>query len=304
MDKAIARRHMERAIAEMWRSQGTARIGVVLAHGDELLASAHKGQDGNRHAEAIALSAAREAGIDVRGATAFVTLEPCANLENLRTPCAQLLVDAGITEVWIGRYDNNPRIYRQGWKLLRDHGVYLHDFPADLRAICEDGNSTFSGHFHKRVGAQGRAKFDSPVWETRWTTCGATAMYAYGGTPGRVSHARYAEEFSEIDDPDAPDWADHAQRVNIGEIAVFRNEYGHALCRLRAVEPTEEYGGTGHTSMTFDYELRPKSAPSDNLPALRPCLTWWKALCHDLRPWLIGCRCGWCPMSCGRWQSR
>lgn len=160
MDETTARHHMERAIAEMWQSPSTTRIGVVIARGEEVLAAAHKGQDGNRHAEVIALNTAGTAGIDLRGTTAFVTLEPCANLENSRTPCAQLLVDAGVGEVWIGRYDNNPRIYRQGWKLLRDHGVDLRDFPSNLRAICEAGNSTFSGHFHKRVGAQGRVKFD------------------------------------------------------------------------------------------------------------------------------------------------
>lgn len=283
MDETTARHHMERAIAEMWQSPSTARIGVVIACGDQVLASAHKGQDGNRHAEVIALDTAGASGIDLQGTTAFVTLEPCANLENSRIPCAQLLVDAGVAEVWIGRYDNNPRIYRQGWKLLRDHGVGLRDFPPDLRAICEDGNSTFSGHFHKRVGARDKVKFDfqqngglyrlalndapdSPVWETRWSTCGATAMYANGGIPGVVTRARYAEKFSEIDDPDALDWGHHAPKISIGEIAVFRNEHGHALCQLKAIEPTEDYGGTGHTSMTFDYELRPKPAPQEDQP--------------------------------------
>ncbi|MGI5499365.1 deaminase [Lentzea sp. CA-135723] len=273
MDEATARQHMERAIAEMWRSPNTARIGVVLARGDKVLASAHKGQDLNHHAEVIALKLAGAAGVDLRGSTAFVTLEPCANLENARIPCAQLLVDAGVTEVWIGRFDNNPRIYRRGWKLLRDHGVSLRDFPADLRAICEDGNSTFSGHFYKRIGERGTAKFDfqqnggryqlvltdspdSPAWETRWSTCGATSMYANGGRRGVVSHARYAEKFSEIDDPDALDWENHSPRIDIGEIAIFRNEYGYALCQLKSVDPPENHGGTGHTSMKFDYELR------------------------------------------------
>ncbi|QUF04060.1 hypothetical protein KCV87_32725 [Actinosynnema pretiosum subsp. pretiosum] len=275
MHETTARRHMELAIAEMWQSPISIRVGVVLARGDDVLASAHKGQDGNCHAEEITLKTARTEGVDVRGASAFVTLEPCANLENSSVPCAQLLVDAGITEVWIGRFDNNPRIYRQGWKLLRDHGVSLRDFPADLRAICTEGNKTFSGHFHKRVGVQNKAKFDfqqngglyqlaltealdSPAWETRWSTCGANAMYANGGVPGVVAHARYAKEFSEIDDPDALDWGSHFQKVYIGEIVVFQNEHGYALCRLKTIDPTEDYGGTGHTSMTFDYELRLK----------------------------------------------
>lgn len=91
-------------------------------------------------------------------------------------------------------------------------------------------------------------------------------MYANGGIPGVVARARYAEKFSEIDDPDALDWGGHAHMISIGEIAVFRNEHGHALCQLKAVEPTEHHGGTGHTSMTFDYELRPKLVPQGNSP--------------------------------------
>ncbi|WP_439658208.1 hypothetical protein ACSHWB_38320 [Lentzea sp. HUAS TT2] len=81
MDETTARHHMERAIAEMWQSPSTSRIGVVVARGETVLASVHKGQGGNRHAEVIALNAADAAGIDLRGTTAFVTLEPCANLE-------------------------------------------------------------------------------------------------------------------------------------------------------------------------------------------------------------------------------
>lgn len=73
----------------------------------------HKGEDGTtKHAETTALDKAADAGIDVLGATAFVALEPCANITTRRVCCADRLADAGVAAVYIGRYDRNPQINR------------------------------------------------------------------------------------------------------------------------------------------------------------------------------------------------
>ncbi|MBD7952480.1 riboflavin biosynthesis protein RibD, partial [Oerskovia sp. Sa4CUA1] len=73
---------------------------VVLAEGF------HRGA-GTLHAEAAALADARERGVDVRGATAVVTLEPCDHAGRTG-PCAQALLDAGVAEVVYAVADPNP----------------------------------------------------------------------------------------------------------------------------------------------------------------------------------------------------
>ncbi|MFE3796497.1 hypothetical protein [Nocardia tengchongensis] len=96
----------------------------------------------------------------------------------------------------------------------------------------------------------------SASWVTCWTDCGASSIYLYGGTPGVVASARYANEFSEIDDPDALDYGDHSPKIEVGSIGVMRNDHGHVLCKVNAIEPTADHGGTGHVSVTLKWQIR------------------------------------------------
>ena len=107
------------APADLASNADLARTGadgglVVLAEGW------HEGA-GTAHAEAAALARARLAGVDVRGATAVVTLEPC-NHTGRTGPCAQALLDAGIARVVVAVPDPNPQA-AGGADRLRAGGV-------------------------------------------------------------------------------------------------------------------------------------------------------------------------------------
>ncbi len=98
------------------------RVGCVLLapDGTTLAEGFHLGA-GTPHAEAAALAAAREAGVDVRGATAVVTLEPC-NHTGRTGPCAVALVDAGAARVVYATGDRNP-VAVGGAETLRAAGI-------------------------------------------------------------------------------------------------------------------------------------------------------------------------------------
>ncbi|MFS3129188.1 bifunctional diaminohydroxyphosphoribosylaminopyrimidine deaminase/5-amino-6-(5-phosphoribosylamino)uracil reductase RibD [Nocardioides sp. Bht2] len=98
------------------------RVGCVIlsADGELLVEGFHRGA-GTPHAEAAALNAAREQGIDVRGATAIVTLEPC-NHTGRTGPCARALVDAGVARVVFAQSDPNPEA-AGGAETLRAAGI-------------------------------------------------------------------------------------------------------------------------------------------------------------------------------------
>jgi diaminohydroxyphosphoribosylaminopyrimidine deaminase/5-amino-6-(5-phosphoribosylamino)uracil reductase len=87
---------------------------------DVLAVGWHRGA-GTPHAEADALARAEAAGVDVRGATAVVTLEPCNHMGRTG-PCAQALLDAGVGEVVVSVSDPNP-VAAGGAEHLRAHGV-------------------------------------------------------------------------------------------------------------------------------------------------------------------------------------
>ncbi len=265
---------MELALTLAQKSEGPARVGTVIASGALVLSTGFKGERPTMHAEQVALVKAAEDSVDTRGATLYTTLEPCANLATGRVPCAQLIADAGVSTVFIATYDRNPRVYRHGWKVLRDSGVALRDFPADLRAAAQSLGAVFDSRFTEGLGSTGGAKFDwtqnggrftihldespdAPTWETRWSTRGRTSIYAYGGHPGQVALARFASTFDEIDDPDALDYAGSSAPVSIGEIAVFRNDHGHVFCKVEAIEPTNDHGGGDHVSVRITWQVRP-----------------------------------------------
>ncbi len=97
------------------------RDGVVLGEG------AHR-YDQRDHAEIVALKAARAAGHDAAGATAFVTLEPCSH-HGRTGPCADALVVAGIARCVVATIDPNPLVRGGGLAKLRAAGIAVDLLP-------------------------------------------------------------------------------------------------------------------------------------------------------------------------------
>jgi diaminohydroxyphosphoribosylaminopyrimidine deaminase/5-amino-6-(5-phosphoribosylamino)uracil reductase len=94
-------------------------VGAVVVREDEVVGEGWYEYDGVRHAEAIALEKAGEAA---RGATLYVTLEPCSH-HGRTPPCADAVVDAGVERVVVGARDPNPLVDGRGLKRLRAAGL-------------------------------------------------------------------------------------------------------------------------------------------------------------------------------------
>jgi diaminohydroxyphosphoribosylaminopyrimidine deaminase / 5-amino-6-(5-phosphoribosylamino)uracil reductase len=82
----------------------------------------HTQAAGGPHAEIMALRAARDSGHDVRGATAYVTLEPCSH-HGRTPPCCDALIEAGIAKVVVAIEDPNPQVAGRGIAKLRAAGI-------------------------------------------------------------------------------------------------------------------------------------------------------------------------------------
>jgi len=118
-------RHMRHAL--MLAARGLGRTGrvpsvgcVIVAPNGHIVGCGRTAENGRPHAEVIALA---QAGDEARGATAHVSLEPCAHVGNSGPPCADALVKAGVARVVVAMTDPDPRTNGAGIAKLRAAGI-------------------------------------------------------------------------------------------------------------------------------------------------------------------------------------
>jgi diaminohydroxyphosphoribosylaminopyrimidine deaminase/5-amino-6-(5-phosphoribosylamino)uracil reductase len=115
-------------LALEWAAKGMAitapnpRVGCVIVRAGEVIGAGHTQPAGQAHAEIEALRDAAQRGHDVRGATAYVTLEPC-NHHGRTAPCSDALVRAGLGRVVAALEDPNPLVAGQGLAKLAAAGI-------------------------------------------------------------------------------------------------------------------------------------------------------------------------------------
>ena len=117
------------------------RVGCVLVKGDQVIAEGWHYRAGEAHAEVHAL---QQAGEQARGATAYVTLEPC-NHSGRTGPCSEALLAAGVARVVFAMEDPNPQVAGSGLERLRAAGIMI-DGP-----LLEDDARALNPGFLKRM---------------------------------------------------------------------------------------------------------------------------------------------------------
>lgn len=256
------------SISEPGRDDPPPAVGAVIVKDGIEVASAFRGQcAAGNHAEKCAIESAGER--DLRGAVVYTTLEPCSRRNAPKVACAQRLIDQGVGTVYIGLYDPNPKIYREGWKMLRDAGISLRDFPADLRNELREINAAFLNQYRSNGKASGSATFDyvhSPIFtigeppvviDTKWSHAASGVIHAYSER-GQIALVRYAGSLDEIDDPSAMDFNPdkHSVTANEGNIIIFRGprENIYAIVKVEQVLSLDR--GDDRNEVAFTYEIR------------------------------------------------
>lgn len=171
--------YMRRALALAERGRGwtspNPMVGAVIVKDERVIGEGWHAQYGALHAERAALAACSE---DARGATLYVTLEPCCH-QGKQPPCTEAIIAAGITRVVVGSADPNPLVAGKGVQILRAHGIEVTE--GVLRAECDALNEIFLHYIRKKqpfVALKAAMTLDGKIatrtGASRWVT-GETA---------------------------------------------------------------------------------------------------------------------------------
>ncbi|MGY0836828.1 bifunctional diaminohydroxyphosphoribosylaminopyrimidine deaminase/5-amino-6-(5-phosphoribosylamino)uracil reductase RibD [Aerococcus urinaeequi] len=118
--------YMQEALDLAKLGQGWTRsnpmVGAVIVKDGQIIGRGYHQQYGGLHAEREALKDASEKGFDVKGATMYVTLEPCCHFGKT-PPCTQAIIKAGIEKVVVAATDPNPLVAGKGIQELRNHHI-------------------------------------------------------------------------------------------------------------------------------------------------------------------------------------
>ena len=129
-----------RGLGQVWPNPA---VGCVIVQGETIVGRGTTGAGGRPHAEAVALA---RAGAAARGATAYVSLEPCAH-HGRTPPCAAALVNAGVARVVTPLTDPDPRVAGRGHAMLRRAGVTVTE------GVAADAARAAHAGFLMRLGA-------------------------------------------------------------------------------------------------------------------------------------------------------
>jgi diaminohydroxyphosphoribosylaminopyrimidine deaminase/5-amino-6-(5-phosphoribosylamino)uracil reductase len=125
LDHTLMNQALALARQALFLTSPNPRVGCVLASpSGEVLGQGHTQRAGEAHAEVMALRDATQRGVSVQGATAYVTLEPCAH-QGRTGPCCDALVTAGVGRVVASLEDPNPLVAGQGLARLRAAGLQV-----------------------------------------------------------------------------------------------------------------------------------------------------------------------------------
>ncbi|WP_159564935.1 bifunctional diaminohydroxyphosphoribosylaminopyrimidine deaminase/5-amino-6-(5-phosphoribosylamino)uracil reductase RibD [Budvicia diplopodorum] len=168
-------RALELARSGRFTTSPNPNVGCVLVRNDEVVGEGFHFRAGEPHAEVHAL---RIAGDKARGATAYVTLEPCSH-HGRTPPCAEALINAGVSRVVAAMQDPNPEVAGRGLFLLRqagievEHGLMMAEAEAINRGFFKRMRTGFP-YLQLKLAASLDGKTAMASGESQWITSGAS----------------------------------------------------------------------------------------------------------------------------------
>ncbi|MDA8084033.1 MAG: bifunctional diaminohydroxyphosphoribosylaminopyrimidine deaminase/5-amino-6-(5-phosphoribosylamino)uracil reductase RibD [Nitrospiraceae bacterium] len=171
-DEALIRRTLVLAARARGRTSPNPMVGAVVVKNGRIISEGYHKKAGTPHAEAIALE---KAGEKARGASLYVSLEPCCHKDKRTPPCTGTIIAAGIRKVIVSMEDPNPKVAGKGIGELRRAGIEV------ISGVLEDRARILNEYYIKHI-LTGRpfvilktamtldGKIATPEGESKWIT--------------------------------------------------------------------------------------------------------------------------------------
>jgi diaminohydroxyphosphoribosylaminopyrimidine deaminase / 5-amino-6-(5-phosphoribosylamino)uracil reductase len=168
--------YMQRALRLAERARGRTSpnpmVGALLVKNNRIISEGYHKKAGTPHAEVLAID---NAGKNARGATLYVSLEPCCHRDKRTPPCTAKIIDAGIRKVVVSMKDPNPKVAGKGITELEKAGVIVLSGIAEERAVKLNESyikyiTTGEPFMTLKVAMTLDGKIATPEGESKWIT--------------------------------------------------------------------------------------------------------------------------------------
>ncbi len=171
---------MKLALRAKGRTSPNPLVGAVVVKDRQIIGKGYHKKSGSDHAEIVALN---EAAARAKGATLYVTLEPCAHFGRT-PPCVNKIIKSGIKEVVVGMIDPNPLNNGKGIELLKEQGIKVR--VGFLEEELKKMNEVFIKYITKRmpfvtvkVAQSLDGRIATRTGDSKWITSDRSRQYAH-----------------------------------------------------------------------------------------------------------------------------
>jgi len=180
LDRRYMRLAVRLALKGAGRTSPNPLVGAVLVRSGRIVATGYHQRAGEDHAEIVAL---KRAGDRARGATLYLSLEPCSH-QGRTPPCTLSLIQSGVRRVVVGMLDPNPLVSGRGIRRMRRAGIEVH--AGLLGAECRRLNEAFTKYITRHIpfvilklAASLDGKTATATGDSRWITETASRSYVH-----------------------------------------------------------------------------------------------------------------------------